>query len=475
MIRYAKTKYGTLESVVSNAGFALFRGVRYAKPPVGDLRFAPPQEPDSWEGVRRCDTYGAAAPQGPLDLHEGDGHLKKVMPGYPYPPEIDEDCLFLNVYTPARSAGDKLPVMFFIHGGGFQNWYASCYEHSGDGLAGHGVVVVTIHYRMNVFGFFSHPDLKAESPSGCCGNYGILDQIQALRWVRENISAFGGDPENITIFGQSAGAISVQVLCCSPLARGLFRRAAMHSGGGLYTSRLDTKKSAMEPISLEFMDFCGCGSLEELRAMPWQVLEQHSLEFQRFLGKSFTLCVDGYVQPETMEQSLKRKTMQHVDILLGCTIDEGFTEKEGAVTGIAVFLQTLCPSVRAFARVLPEQGYKTPYVYCFDRPQPGDAIGTPHSCDNRYVFGSLAESWRPYEERDYALSREMMTYWTNFARTGDPNGEGLSLWEPFDSRGLEMRLCAEGCKMVDYAAQMESLNGREKAILKRFHEETIEF
>lgn len=461
MIQYAKTKYGTLESVKSNAGFALFRGVRYAKAPVGQLRFAAPQEPDSWEGVRKCDTFGAAAPQGPFDLHDETGHLKKVMPGYPYPPEISEDCLFLNVYTPAETADAKLPVMFYIHGGGFQNWYGSCYEYCGDGLASHGVVVVTLNYRMNVFGFFAHPDLKKESANGCCGNYGIMDQIQALRWVRENISAFGGDPENITIFGQSAGAMSVQAICCSPLTKGWFRHAAMHSGGALYPFGASRKEGLpIEERSIQFMEFCGCSTIAELRAMPWETLEQHSLEFQRFMGLNFMWCSDGYVLPETVEQCLNHGSMAQVDYLFGCTIDEGVR-----LTDPSYFASGLAPAVRAMGRTMVAKGYKAPYVYCFDRPQPGDDIGTPHSCDNRYVFCSLAESWRPYDASDYALSEQMMTYWTNFAKTGNPNGEGLPTWEPYDNRELVMRLTTEGSAMADLDTD-GTLKQREEALLE---------
>ncbi len=463
MIQYAKTKYGTLESVKSNAGFALFRGVRYAKPPVGQLRFAPPQEPDSWEGVIKCDTYGAVAPQGPLALHDETGRLKKVMPGYPYPPKIDEDCLFLNVYTPAEDENAKLPVMFYIHGGGFQNWYGSCYEYCGDGLASHGVVVVTINYRMNVFGFFAHPDLKKESPSGCCGNYGILDQVQALRWVRENIASFGGDPDNITIFGQSAGAMSVQALACSPLTKGWFKHAAMHSGGGLFAFAGRPQQPSMAERSVKFLEFCGCGSIEELRAMPWETLEQHTLEYMQFHNETFSLEPDGYVLPKSVEECLQDGTMQHVDYLFGCTVDEGIREMP------QYFASGLAPAVRALAYAMKEKGYQAPYVYCFDRPQPGDDIGTPHSCDNRYVFCSLAESWRPYDESDYALSEQMMNYWTNFAKTGDPNGEGISRWEPFGENGLVLRLSTQGCAMTDLTVEGDLAQRTEK-LLELFHQ-----
>lgn len=192
--------------------------------------------------------------------------------------------------------------------------------------------------------------------------------------------------------------------------------------------------------------------------MPWETLEQHSLEFQRFKGQTFSLTTDGWVLPQSAEDTLKAGHMAQVDYLFGCTVDEGIREMP------PYFASNLAPAVRALGRTLVEKGYKAPYVYCFDRPQPGDDIGTPHSCDNRYVFCSLAESWRPYGQEDYALSEQMMTYWTNFAKTGDPNGEGLACWEPYDSRELVMRLAVEGCAMADLDTD-GSLKQREQQLL----------
>ena len=271
MIKTVQTKYGTLEGVESNAGYALFRGIPYAAPPVGELRWRAPRDPESWEGVRVCDTYGPACAQFDRwdvavdDVTDDTGHPYIRIPNYPYPPRMDEDCLYLNVYTPASSPDERLPVMMYIHGGGLQQWYGSDYEYCGDKLCAQGVVVVSITYRLNVFGFFTHPELAAESESGTSGNYGIMDQIQALKWIRENIAGFGGDPYNITCFGQSGGARATAAICCSPLARGYVAHASIQSGGGIGGGMPSLPREAMEKKGVEFMKAVGCGSIAEMR------------------------------------------------------------------------------------------------------------------------------------------------------------------------------------------------------------------
>ena len=456
MIEQVKTKYGIYEGVRSEEGFALFRGIRYGTA----ARFCPPEEIRPFEGVKVCDTYGPAAPQPPFDMNDETGHPKRIMPGYPYPPETSEDCLYLNITTPADSPEDRLPVMFYIHGGGAQTWYGSCYEYRGDGLASHGAVVVTIHYRLNIFGFLTHPELAEESGHDASGNYGVMDQLLALRWVKENIAGFGGDPERILIFGQSAGARCVQMLLGMPMARGLFRRAAMHSGGGMYCFP-ETSREEMEKQGEDFTAFCGCRSVRELREMPFEQLEEYSIRFMREKHRIFWMYTDGYVVPESPEKAVLGGRYPETEIILGSTVDEGYAEGKGLLAGFA-------PTMRVFADVLREKTGKAPYVYCFNRPQPGDDIGTPHSCDNRYVFCSLRESWRPYTEADFALSEQMMCYWTNFAATGDPNGSGLTEWIPFDERRLTMELRTEGLRMADLSNDF--VKEREEAVRKKIEE-----
>lgn len=446
MIERAQTRYGVVQGTVSNAGFALFRGIPYAAPPVGKLRWRPPQPPASWTGIRICDRFSAIGPQRERPMKDETGHPIVHIKNYPYPPDIDEDCLYLNIYTPARSPEDKLPVMIYFHGGGVQEHYGWDYEYCGDGFCRHGVVLVNLNYRLNVFGYFAHPELAAESPYGASGNYGTMDQIAAIRYVKENIAAFGGDPDNITIFGQSGGGRSVQAICCSPLAKGLFRHASIHSAGGLSTSFAGKTRTEMEARGLAFMRRCGCKNLQELRALDWKTVLRHNLEMvdeEGFQG-TFNIYADGYVLPTSIEMAVLQGQCHDVDYIMGCTVDEGHNDKPSRFGG------NMCASIRGFAKALLDNGKKPAYVYCFDRPQPGDDIGTPHSCDVRYLFGTIDGTWRPYLREDYLLSETMLTYWSNFAKTGNPNGPELPVWKPFEEAGLEMRLSIEGCAMYDY-------------------------
>lgn len=451
MIKRVKTKYGILEGVESNAGFALFRGVPYAAPPLGDLRWRKPIDPEPWEGVKVCDTYGPACAQldrwsvATDDVVDGDGHPYIKIPNYPYPPRMSEDCLYLNIYTPAESAEDKLPVLFYIHGGGHQMWYGSDYEYCGDGFCKHGCILVSISYRLNVFGFFTHPDLAKETPYNASGNYGLMDQIQALKWVHENIAGFGGDPDNITIFGQSAGGGSCMAIWSSPLAKGLVKHVSMQSTGGLGRNIMGrTTRESQEQKGIKFMQDCGCSTIEEMRALPWQELRDANDRLGGMFN-GFMLYADGYVLPKEESVCIEEGINEDLDIIIGCTADEGANDKPPA------FGCAMVPAIRALARKQLENGKKPVHVYVFDRPQPGDDAGVPHSSDNRYQFGTLDGSWRPYTEEDWKLSEIMQSYWANFARTGDPNGEGLPRWEAYTENQMAMCLCVEGCHMKDYA------------------------
>ncbi len=450
MLQTVKTKYGMGEGVASNAGYALFRGIPYAKPPVGELRWRPPVDPDPWEGVRKCDTYGPACCQYDRwktaidDITDDTGHPYIMIPNYPYPPKMSEDCLYLNVYTPAESPDEKLPVMMYIHGGGLQQWYGSDYEYCGDKLCAQGVILVSITYRLNIFGFLTHPELSAESEHNSSGNYGFLDHIQALKWIRENIAAFGGDPYNVTCFGQSGGARATAAVCCSPLAKDYIAHASIQSGGGVGGRFPGATKEQMEARGVEFMEALGCRSIAEMRALPWETLRDAN---DRLYGmmRGFNLYADGWALPREIDDCFVSGGDRNVDIIIGCTADEGGNEKERRFGG-----NTLA-SVFALANLREKAGNKPVYVYVFDREQPGDDHpGVPHSCDNRYQFGTLDGSWRPYEQADWDLALVMQKYWANFARTGNPNGEGLAEWKAVGPETLAMRLAAEGCEMKDY-------------------------
>lgn len=466
MLNRVQTKYGIVEGVKSNAGFALFRGVPYAKPPVGELRWRAPEDPEPWDGVRVCDTYGPACVQfdrwdnATDDVTDDSGHPYIKIANYPYPPKMSEDCLYLNIYTPAESAEDKLPVLFYIHGGGCQQWYGSDYEYCGDGFCKHGCVVVNITYRLNVFGYFTHPELAAESGHNASGNYGLMDQIQALKWVHENIAGFGGDPDRIMCFGQSAGGGSTMAILCSPLNKGYVRRASMQSSGGL-SRRPGMSREAMEEKGRKFMEDCGCKNIAEMRALPWTEL-QAANDRMGGMFNGFNMYTDGYVLPTDQSECMLNGTLPDVDIIMGCTADEGGNKKPPMFGG------NMLAGIRAFAQVQLNNGKKPIHMYVFDREQPGDDnVGVPHSCDNRYQFGTLDGSWRPYDASDWALSEQMQKYWANFARTGDPNGEGLTEWLPYTGDKLALRLAVEGCEMRDYDKELDGkLSQLESEILE---------
>ena len=468
MIELVKTKYGTLKAVKSNAGYSLFRGVPYAKPPVGELRWKAPEEPEKWDGIRLCDRYGDACAQfdrwssATDDVTDDDEHPYINIENYPYPPHMSEDCLYLNIYTPAESKEDKLPVMIYIHGGGLQQWYGSDYEYCGDNFCKNGCVLVSVTYRLNIFGFFVHPELARESGHDASGNYGIMDQIQALRWVYENIEGFGGDPDNITVFGQSAGGRCSLALACSPLSRDMVRRISVQSAGGIGSIMAEFSREKQEKMGLELMQSLNCSSIDEMRQLKWEILRDANDKLGFFDG--FNLYTDGYVIPQDIDRTLYEGSFNDIDIIIGCTIDEGANEKK-PMFGSNLVSQSMVLGIRQ-----SEIGRKPVYMYVFARQQPGDDAGVPHSCDNRYQFGTLDGSWRPYDEDDWKLSEIMQKYWTQFARTGDPNQPGLPEWKPFTAEErLAMRLDAGECAMHDFnedlCGKLEMLTGE---ILKEY-------
>ena len=460
MIELVKTKYGTLKAVKSNAGYSLFRGV--------ELRWRAPEEPEKWDGIRLCDRYGDACAQfdrwssATDDVTDDDEHPYINIENYPYPPHMSEDCLYLNIYTPADSKEDKLPVMIYIHGGGLQQWYGSDYEYCGDNFCKNGCVLVSVTYRLNIFGFFVHPELARESGHDASGNYGIMDQIQALRWVYENIEGFGGDPDNITVFGQSAGGRCSLALACSPLSRDMVRRISVQSAGGIGSIMAEFSREKQEKMGLELMQSLNCSSIDEMRQLKWEILRDANDKLGFFDG--FNLYTDGYVIPQDIDRTLYEGSFNDIDIIIGCTIDEGANEKK-PMFGSNLVSQSIALGIRQ-----SENGRKPVYMYVFARQQPGDDAGVPHSCDNRYQFGTLDGSWRPYDEDDWKLSEIMQKYWAQFARTGDPNQPGLPEWKPFTAEErLAMRLDAGECAMHDFnkdlCGKLEMLTGE---ILKEY-------
>jgi len=412
-----KIEGGRIQGVeTGKQGIILYKGIPYAAPPVGDLRWKPPQDVIPWNGIRICDTFGAAAPQKLTD--PGSFYDKEF---YAQSPHVkNEDCLYLNVWTPAAGKKNaKLPVAMWIHGGAYRNGFGHENEFDGIAWAEKGVILVTINYRLGILGFLAHPELTAENPDKSSGNYGILDQIAALKWIRANITGFGGDPDKIMIFGQSAGAGSVQTLVASPLTNGLINSAIIQSGGGI-GSRGSYKLSDAEQVGISITKFYGCRSIKEMRNVPADSLgdfENRSGAFMKAGNKIANLApnVDGYLLKESFSESAVNGNLADIPYIIGGTV----VDMRGNSKPIADFCLTR------------ENRKGKAFAYQFARPLPGDDAGAFHSSELWFIFHTLDRCWRPFTEGDEALSQYMVGCWTNFARYGDPNGKGDEIWRPF--------------------------------------------
>jgi len=472
---------------VTQQGMQIYRGIPFAAPPVGNLRWKPPQPVAPWEGVRDCTAFGPACPQPKQALMpiNADGQ--------------SEDCLYLNVWTPAKTTGERLPVMVWIHGGGCTTGAGSLAIYDGSNLARQGVVVVTINYRLGPFGFFAHPLLSAELPQGVSGNYGFLDQIAALRWVHNNIAAFGGDPGCVTIFGESAGSCSVVRLLISPLAKGLFHRAIAESGGIGRSRHLRENwgMKSMEQVGEEMAQALGCTNLTALRAKTAEELLQTANPAQGLFGKGvkFGWVVDGWAIPDDPALLYAARKYSDVPLLIGANADEGSifmaqlptqTVQTYRMTVKALFgpesdavlklfpverdedvkpamerLTTVFAFVadaRAIAR-MKGLGQEKAYLYHFTRVPPAlrnRGLGAAHGMEIPYVFDNLP---RFMSAEDQQLAATMSACWVRFAKTGDPNGLGLPAWPAYDAadRYLEFgdgvsvksRLYKEACDLYD--------------------------
>ena len=411
-----------------------FFGIPYAKPPVGQLRFAPPQEPEAWEGQRSCDRRAVACCQ--MGHPEGSFYSKEFYSNPDYTPEKSEDCLYLDVWTPAEEPGEKMPVAFWIHGGAFIGGWSREIPFDGEGYCARGVILVSINYRVGPFGFFAHRDLTEASPDHTSGNYGILDQIAALKWVRENISAFGGDPEKITIIGQSAGSMSVQTLVSTELTKGMFRGAVMQSGGGYKTGmRRCTPLQEAEETGSALMEYMGVGSVEELRRVPAQELAQKGFFFSMERGGgSLIYCpnVDGRLLTADYDTLAQQGKIADVHYMIGSTLNDlggnpDGDDKQGVLHQAAI----------NWSQNLRELGRDPAWVYLFKRRLPGDDAGAWHSSELWYIFGSLDRCWRPWTQGDRDLSRRMGDAWANFVKNGSPSSPE-DPWGPCGEDGYIM-------------------------------------
>ncbi len=403
-------------------GIIGYKGIPFAAPPVGDLRWKEPQPVVPWEGVKVADTYGDAASQVTWDPESFYGREWRASGSVPF----SEDCLYLNIWTPAAGkTGKKLPVAMWIHGGGYREGFA--YEPEMDGgeaWASRGVILVQVTYRLGVMGFFSHPLLSAESARGVSGNYGLLDQVAALIWIRKNIEQFGGDPNNITIFGQSAGAGSVQSLCASPLSRDLISHAISMSGGGLSDLRPGIMLDTAQLAGKNMMDYFEKTTLEEMRSLSFEELLKISGDYTTATGKRiwWSPVVDNYLLTGTFTNVARTGEIADIPYIFGFTAND---------------LNDMTYAVRDFCALRAEMSSKPAFAYLFERPLPGDDNGAFHSADLWYVFNSFSHSWRPFTAGDEELSNKIIDYWTNFAKYGNPNGEGEETWAPYSAQRPE--------------------------------------
>lgn len=422
-----ETRKGKIRGTVRN-GYTIFKGIPYAKPPVGELRWKAPQEMEAWDGIYEADHFACKAVQ----ESGNDKFYDKEFYGYPdYEVPCSEDCLYLNIWIPGECRAKKLPVAFWIHGGAFMGGFGSEMEFDGEAYARRNVILVTINYRLNVFGFLAHPWLNAENRRGISGNYGIMDQIAALKWVYENIEAFGGDSGNITLFGQSAGAMSVQTLISSELTLNMAARAIMQSGGS-YQMGLHRDLPLSEAVSYgeKFVELTGAEDLAGLRAMPVGELERamgHMMKDMMSAGEGLVFIpnIDGYVLEQGYYDTVDRRKIKNIPYLLGSNKNDIMVTREDIEAGKMSALYQGC---MAFSHRMDELQNNPSYVYYFTRQLPGDDAGAFHSAELWYMFGTLDRCWRPLTAADQELSDRMLDYWTNFMKNGDPNGEGMPKW-----------------------------------------------
>lgn len=448
-----KTQNGLVQGMLED-GLTVYKGIPFAAPPTGDLRWKAPQPAKNWEGVKQTTAFAPAAFQG----------------GNP-PSGKSEDCLYLNIWTPAKSAKEKVPVLVWIYGGGFSFGSTSEPAYSGEKLAKKGVVLVSIAYRVGQLGFLAHPELSAENPNKVSGNYGLLDMIAGLQWIKKNIAAFGGDPNKVTIFGESAGAIAISQLCASPLAKGLFHGAISQSGGSFGPARtitypgenMKTLKMA-EADGLEFAKKAGTTSIADLRKIEADKL------LMGFGMPGGWPIVDGHVIPGDQYKLYEARKYNDVPVLIGYNSDEGLSfgrEKtpeeyannvkkrygkfaENLIKAYPTEGNTVPKTARdltrdaafgwqtwAWAKLQAKTGKSNVYYYYFDQhpdypkdsPQYGQ--GSPHGQDVAYVFMHLDPSNPQTSKTDLEISDAMGTYWTNFAKYGTPNGNGSVEWPAF--------------------------------------------
>ena len=475
-----KTANGMVESTLPpRDGVRSFKGIPFAQPPVGDLRWREPQPVKNWPGVRNADTFGPTC-------------MQRLSPNADYwfrGDGMSEDCLYLNVWTSATSGGEKLPVLVYIFGGGFQNGDGSEPRYDGESMARKGIVAVSLNYRTNIFGFFVHPELTKESPHHASGNYGLLDQVAALQWVQQNIAAFGGDPARVTIAGESAGSISVSALMASPLSKGLMAGAICESGAAI-ASLPPRPLAEAEQNGVKFAAAAGADSIAALRAMTGQQLQDAAAKAQ---GIRFSTALDGYFLSKTLPEIALAGEQARIPLLAGSNTEEqspravlagGDPTPETLADAIRKFYGDKAePVLKAYAATTTDEVFEAAahlasarfisygtwkwtelhmqtsgkpvyrYLYAKVRPaylgMPGQPPPAPspgrggaqqaqaprgavHSAEIQYAMGNLDLDRRyAWEPADHDVSKTMQAYFVNFIKTGKPDGPGLPPWPAY--------------------------------------------
>ncbi len=464
-----KTDAGLISGTVnSNGDVHIYKGIPFAAPPIGELRWKAPQPVNAWEGVRKCDAFGPSpiqAPPVPFSMWSEEFLIPKEP--------ISEDCLYLNVWTGAKSSNEKRAVIVWIYGGGFSSGGAGVPIYDGEAMAKKGIVFVSINYRVGLFGFFAYPELTKESGRNASGNYGLMDQLAALQWVHKNIAAFGGDPRNVTIAGQSAGSMSVNCLVASPLGKNLFQKAIGESGAWFSNPSPSLEKA--EEAGVAVAKSLNANSLADLRKIPAEAIMKKGGGFG---GPN----IDGYVLPESIASTFAAGKENKVALMTGWNQDEGLmfgqpknaenfkkemAEKYGAEAQTALEFYPATDDSTAgvsqmsmssdmifgtqnyiWANMTSDHGSKV-WVYRFAHKVPGTGqyakYGAFHTGEVPYAYGNLKFVNRPWQPGDYKLAETMSSYWANFASTGNPNGKGLIQWPDYTSKGNEIMILNVDC------------------------------
>lgn len=434
-----KTNYGLVQGM-KNRESIVFKGIPFAKPPIGKLRFKEPQEPTSWEGVLMATNFSAGCMQTPPS--EDDFYEKEFGNDERFKVNYNEDSLYLNIWIPVDKDARKLPVAVWMYGGGLVSGHGAEKEFDGNEYTKRGVILVTFNYRVGLFGFMCHPWL-AEENNGRCGNYGNLDQIAALRWVHENIEEFGGDAENVTLFGQSSGALTAQSLLLSPLSKGLIHKSILQSGAGYENGFCKNwTKEYFYDLGKKAVEKLGVNNLAELRNVSAERILEVSDEMigyymEQGKGMGYEPIIDDYFLVGDSEKNQKEGKYPDIPYMLGSVANDICTPEDKTVVMEESQIHQGCVN---WARHQLELGRTASYVYYFKRKLPGDDSGAFHSSELWYMFGTLGRCWRPFTEEDYKLSKEMLDYWCNFIKTGNPNGDTLPIWNVWTEEEQDVKV-----------------------------------